>query len=232
MADIDRAVADKLLTTTRSVRKRLDLDRAVDPRVVFECLEIATQAPSGSNLQRWRWVVVTDPDKRAAIGDIYRRAISPYHDIMQGLARPDDRAASKVLGSSRYLEEVLGRVPVHVIPCALGKPEDMKMLLGATGYPHEISDNLAATSFYGSLWPAVWSFMLALRARGLGSSLTTMHLALEREVGDLLGIPETVSQVGLIPVAYYTGESFKPAARRPIDQIAYLDNWKSPPPSG
>jgi nitroreductase len=225
--DIDIESADRLLTTTRAVRKRLDLDRPVEPEVILECLRIAIHAPTGSNLQRWRWVIVTDAEKKAAVADVYRRAIGPYHDIMEGAIRPDDSQAARVWGSSRYLEEVLERVPVLVIPCHLGAPEEMGFLLKAGGYPLELSDNVMASGFYGSIWPAVWSLMLALRSRGLGSALTTMHLALEREAGEILGIPDTVTQVGLLPVAYFTGETFKPANRRPAEEITYWNGWKN-----
>ena len=227
MTEFDLASVDRLLTTTRAVRKRLDLERPVDPRVVEECLQIALQAPTGSNLQRWRWVVVTDEAKRAALADIYRRAIDPYHDIMEQLAA-DDAGSKRVAESSRYLADNLQRVPVIVIPCHLGSPQDMVKLLGGLGYPHPLTDNLAASGFYGSVWPAVWSFMLALRSRGLASTLTTMHLALEPKVQELLGIPDTVSQMGLIPVAHFTGETFKPAKRRPANEITYWNAWKTP----
>ena len=223
--DIDAAATDRLLTTTRSVRKRLDLDRPVEPEVITECLEIALQAPTGSNLQGWRWVVVTDEDKRAALAELYRKAMDPYHAIMAGLASGSEDG-KKVFGSSNYLAEVLHRVPVHVIPCMLGAPDMLRQVLVGGSYPHEVSDNVAHSGFYGSIWPAVWSFMLALRSRGLGSALTTMHLALEREAGELLGIPDTVTQIGLIPVAYYTGETFKTAKRRPAEKVTYWNGWK------
>jgi nitroreductase len=225
VGDLDRSAVDKLLTTTRAVRKRLDLERPVEQEVITECLELAMQAPTGSNIQGWRWVVVTDEDKRAAIAEVYHRAIDPYHKIMEAIASGTDEG-KRVYGSSNYLAEVLHRVPVLVIPCHLGTPEVFKQMLAGGGYPFEVSDNHAASGFYGSIWPAVWSFMLALRSRGLGSALTTMHLALEREVGELLGIPDTVTQVGLVPVAYYTGETFKPAKRRPGENVTYWNGWK------
>jgi len=224
--DIDTAATDHLLTTTRTVRKRLDLSRPVPASVVHECLELASQAPTGGNLQRTRWVVVTDPAKRAAMGDLYKRAMDPYHAIMGPLAEAAGGGNSKVLESSRYLAEVMGKAPVLVIPCELGSAPEANALLRAGNYPHELSDNVAGSGFYGSVWPAVWSFMLALRSRGLGSALTTMHLALEREAGVLLGIPDTVTQIGLIPVAYYTGDTFKPANRRPVAEMTYWNAWK------
>jgi nitroreductase len=224
--DIDDAATDRLLTTTRTVRKRLDLTRKVDPKIIVECLRVASQAPTGGNLQRTRWVVVTDAAKREAIGDLYRQAMDPYHEIMEPLAAAIG-SNDKVLSSSKYLATVIHQAPVLVIPCELGSPEEANVLLQASGYPHALSDNVAASGFYGSVWPAVWSFMLALRSRGLGSALTTMHLALEGEAGRLLGIPDTVTQIGLIPVAHYKGETFKPAARRPVEEVTYWDSWRN-----
>ena len=225
-SSFDLSTVDALLTGTRAVRKRLDLDKPVDLDAVQDCLRIALQAPTGSNMQRWRWVVVTDQEKKDALGDIYRRAIDPYHDIMEQLAG-DNEQSKKVAASSRYLADNLQKIPVLVIPCHLGTPDDMRKLLGPLGYPHEITDNLAASGFYGSIWPAVWSFMLALRSRDLASTLTTMHLALEREAGDLLGIPDTVSQMGIIPVAHFKGKTFRPAQRRAAEEVSYWNAWKN-----
>ncbi|HEX2241465.1 MAG TPA: nitroreductase family protein [Actinomycetota bacterium] len=221
---VDLASVDHVLTTTRTVRKRLDLDRPVEPEVILESLSVAIQAPTGSNMQRWRWVVVTDAEKRAAVAELYGKAINPYLDIMEQAFSGAD--AHKVVDSARYLAANLSRVPVHVIPCALGNYQELGVLLKGGGYPFEVSDNLMASGFYGSIWPAVWSLLLALRARGLGSALTTMHLAFEREMGELLGIPDTVSQVGLIAVAYFKGEDFKPAKRRRAEEITYWNHWK------
>jgi len=224
--DVDIEATDHLLTTTRTVRKRLDLSRPVPSGVILECLRVASQAPTGGNLQRTRWMVVTDEGKRRALGDLYKRAMDPYHAIMEPLAEAAGGGNEKVIASSRYLADVMGSAPVLVIPCELGTPSDVTALLRAAEYPHTLTDNVAGSGFYGSVWPAVWSFMLALRSRGLGSALTTMHLALEREAGELLGIPESVSQIGLIPVAYYTGSTFKPANRRAVDEVTYWNGWK------
>jgi nitroreductase len=225
--DIDTQATDRLLTTTRTVRKRLDLSRPVPPAVIIECLRIASQAPTGGNLQRTRWVVVTDAGKRKALGDLYKRAMDPYHAIMVPLAEAVGGGNEKVIASSQYLADVMGQAPALVIPCELGSAAEANAMLRAADYPHPLSDNVAGSGFYGSIWPAVWSLMLALRSRGLGSALTTMHLALEREAGELLGIPESVTQIGLIPVAYYTGDTFKPANRRPVEEVTYWDAWKN-----
>jgi nitroreductase len=208
---------DELLSTTRSVRKRLDLDRPVPPALVRECLEIALQAPSGSNRQGWHFVVVTDAERRAAVGEYYRRSFAEYANspAYAGGLHADDpaRAAQqqRVGDSASYLAEVMGRVPVLLIPC---------IETGSTELP---ASNQAG--LWGSVLPAAWSFMLAARARGLGSAWTTLHLRFEREVGELLGIPPTVRQAALLPTAYFTGETFRPAARQPLEQVLHSDRW-------
>ena len=198
---------DQVLRTTRAVRKRLDLDRAVEPAVITECLRLAAQAPTGGNIQNWRFVVVTDPALRAAIGEFYRQGAAEY--LAAGLARARNDEQRRVAQSSVYLMENLGRVPVHVLACAKGRPADGQNQAG----------------FYGSIMPAIWSFALALRSRGLGSVWTTLHLAHEREVAQLLGIPDDVTQVALLPVAYTVGLDFKPAARQPIESFTYWNRY-------
>lgn len=193
---------DQVLSTTRAVRKRLDLDRPVEPAVITECLQLAAQAPTGGNIQNWRFVVVTDAALRAAIGEFYRRGAGDY--LAAGLARARTDEQRRVASSSVYLMENLGRVPVHVLACVKGRPP---------------AGDQAAAGYYGSILPAVWSFALALRSRGLGSVWTTLHLAYEREVAELLGIPPNVTQVALLPVAYTVGLDFKPAARQPIENF-------------
>jgi nitroreductase len=210
---VDTAVTDHLLSSTRAVRRRLDLDRPVEPQVVLDCLRIAIQAPTGSNSQGWRWLVVTDPDKRAAIADHYRDAAIGY--LTSSLqAAPPDSQDHRVFASAIYLTEVLHRVPIHVIPCIRGRPNP--------------TDNEDLAGFYGSILPAAWSFLLALRSRGLGASWTTLHLRHESEVARLLGIPDDVTQVALFPVAYTVGTEFAPATRRPIEELTYWNTWGEP----
>ena len=211
MADfpMDTTVTDHLLATTRAVRKRLDLERPVEPDIILECLRLAVQSPTGSNSQNWHWLVVTDAEKRAQLKEFYGAMARPYLESQaEEAADPQTR---KVYQSAVYLLNILDQVPVHVIPCIEGRIES--------------SDNFAAASFYGSILPAVWSFMLALRSRGLGSAWTTLHLAKEAETAELLGIPDGISQVALIPVAYTTGGDFKPAVRPPVEGITYWDTW-------
>jgi nitroreductase len=205
----DTVVTDRLLTTTRAVRKRLDLDRPVDPAVVLDCLRLAVQAPTGSNAQGWRWWVVTDPGKRRALQALYAKFGRRY--LAAGAAMEVDPQTGRVLDSASYLVDVLDRVPMHVIPCIEGRID------GAA--------NKLAAGFYGSILPAVWSFMLALRSRGLGTVFTTFHLAQEAEAAALLGVPDGFTQVGLLPVAHTTGGDFRPASRPPVEEITYWDTW-------
>jgi len=209
---------DHLLTTTRAVRKRLDLTREVPRELITECIRVATQAPAGGNVQRWRWLIVDDPTLKAGIADLYRRAYAPYmaaqRDSVASTGRTD---AGAIMDSSDHLAQVLHEVPAMVIPCQLGRPT-------ATMRQGEVA------GFYGSVLPAVWSFMLAARARGLGTAWTTLHLGFEEEAAELLGIPPTVSQVAMTPVAWYTGDDFKPASRLPVEKVTYLNGWKQPLP--
>jgi nitroreductase len=216
----DLAQTDKLLTTTRAVRKRLDLTRPVGRDVVLECIRLATQAPAGGNVQRWRWVVVDDAGLRQDVAGFYRRAFEPYMQVQRQAVQKvgrTDRSTLDIIDSSTYLAEHLHEVPVLVIPCMLDR------------VPSTARQGLMA-GFYGSILPAVWSFQLALRSRGLGSAWTTLHLEFEDEVGDLLGIPRTVSQVALLPVAHTVGDEFKPGVRRPAEEITYFNGWKSSSP--
>ena len=216
---MDLKTVDELLTTTRAVRKRLDLDKPVPREVIEECLELAIQAPTGGNQQGWRWLIVTDSDKKKKLAGWYRDAWNMAYaqrgeDAFVN-ARPEIADQNRrVYGSADYLAQNLERVPVHVIPCILGAlPEGTPAWMAA--------------SFLGSIIPAVWSFQLALRSRGLGSSYTTLHLAHQAEAAELLGIPPTVTQVALIPVAYTKGSTFRPAQRRPAREITYWDSWKA-----
>lgn len=206
---MDTSSVDELLTTTRAVRKRLDLTRPVDPDVILECVRLAMQAPTASNAQDWRWLVITDADKRAAIAEIYRSIGAEY--LAHAVAHASDPQTRRVYQSALRLTETLARVPVHVIPCLLRRLEG--------------TDLLGAASAWASIIPAGWSFLLALRSRGLGSVWTTMHLAKEREVAELLGIPSTVTQAALFPVAYTIGTDFRPASRPPAETITFWNTW-------
>lgn len=215
---------DELLTTTRSVRKRLDFSRPVEPELLRECLEIAVQAPTGGNRQTWHFVLVTDRQQIQALGDIYRKGWAIYTQVQQQtyvrLAQSKrmtpDRLATlgRVADSANYLAEHMHEVPAMLIPCGFGRAD-------IDGQPAA-----SQAGWWGSLLPAAWSFMLAARARGLGSCWTTIHLYYEQEAADVLGIPyDKVVQAALIPVAHTLGTDFKPGARVPLDEILHLDRW-------
>lgn len=220
--DFDLAQTDALLSTTRAVRKRLDLDRDVPDDVLLECLQLAVQAPTGSNQQGWRWMVIRDAEKKAGLADIYRRAGGDYLAAAAAGA-PTDTQGGRVMSSASYLASNLEKVPVMVIPLIIGRLD--QPLEGAPGGG---SITNAAAGLMGSIIPAMWSFQLALRSRGLGSCLTTLHLGLEQEAAELLGVPDHMTQAGLLPVAYTKGTDFKAAERPPVENITYLDTYKNP----
>jgi nitroreductase len=207
--------ADEVLLTTRSVRKRLDFDTPVERSLVEECLNIALQAPTGSNRQGWHFIVVEDAAKKKALADIYRENWKLYASL-PGRDTGDirDEQMPRVRDSASYLAENFERAPFFMIPCIEGRLENIDVATGAGGW--------------GSLLPAVWSFMLALRNRGLGSAWTTIHLMLEgeRKAAEVLGIPYAkVTQGGMFPIAYTKGTDFKPATRLPLDKVLHWDTW-------
>jgi nitroreductase len=207
---------DQLLSTTRSVRKRLDLERPVAHATVLECLDLALQAPTGSNRQGWHWMFITEPEKKKALAELYKKNFLAYRDSG---ARPtydesDTRAQRQtaVTDSANHLAEHFHEVPILMIPLIEGRLDNLPAF--------------AAASTWGSLLPAVWSFMLALRSRGLGSAWTTLHLPSEREAAEILDIPfDRFTQGGLFPIAHTIGTDFKPAARIPTDQIVHWNTW-------
>ncbi|MES3640021.1 nitroreductase family protein [Mycobacterium intracellulare] len=207
---------DEVLTTTRSVRKRLDFDKPVSRDVLRECLELALQAPTGSNAQGWQWVFVEDAEKKKAIADVYLANARGYLSA-PGAAYPDGDTRGERMGAVRdsatYLAEHMHSAPVLLIPCLEGRPD---------------KSPLGGVSFWASLFPAVWSFCLALRSRGLGSCWTTLHLLRdgEQQVADIVGIPrDRYSQGGLFPIAYTMGTDFRPAKRLPAEQVTHWNSW-------
>jgi nitroreductase len=215
---MDLLAADELLTRTRSVRKRLDLARPVPRALIAECIEIALQAPTGSNAQGWHFVVVTDAFKRAEIARFYKETLAGYLKMQEAAgprwtAAGDPRQAqeARVRESALFLADHLHEVPVHVIPCVEGRVENAGVM--------------AQASIYGSILPAAWSFMLAARARGLGMAWTTLHLAHEAEISKLLEIPATVTQTALLPVAWFKGKDFRKATRIPGRDLTSWDRW-------
>lgn len=208
--------ADEVLTTTRSVRKRLDFDRTVERAVVEECLSIALQAPTGGNSQGWHFILVEDQATRLALAEIYRANWAIYSTMPRGRKTGDIRDAQlpKVRDSASFLADNFERAPLMMIPCITGRLEKVDVATGAGGW--------------GSLLPAVWSFMLALRSRGIGSAWTTIHLIGdgEKKAADLLGIPfDKITQGGLFPIAYTKGTDFQPAKRLPLERVLHVNKW-------
>jgi nitroreductase len=199
-APFDLAQTDELLSTTRAVRKRLDLARPVPRDVLLDCVRLAQQAPTGSNSQGWRWVMVDDPGLRRGLAAIYKKAADAYLQAARAGLDETQQQTRRVYDSAFWLVEHLAEVPVHAIPCLLGRAPE--------------GPNIAGASYYGSIFPAVWSFQLALRSRGLGSALTTLHLVHEREAAELLGLDyDSITQVALLPVGFTKGTDFRPAER-------------------
>jgi nitroreductase len=214
----------ELLTTTRAVRKRLNLEKSVEPEIIEECIETALQAPTGGNAQSWQFVVVYDAAIRAALADLYKQAWARYRESpgsVFDMADTESQGARRdqlhrVAKSADYLAANLEKVPVHVIPCVPGRVERLSGSYASVGL----------ASIYGSILPATWSFMLAARARGLGTCWTTAHLMHEQEAAEILGIPfDKFTQVALIPTAYSVGNTFKVSLRKSIDDVMHVDKW-------
>lgn len=209
MSDFDLATVDRLLSTTRAVRRRLDLTRPVPRDVVLDCVRLSQQAPTASNTQSWRWLLVDDPAVRRRLGEIYAQGI-PTIEAAAALA--EDRQTRNVYASALWLASRMGEVPLLAVPCvAQPLPAGAPLVLTA--------------AVFGSIYPAVWSFQLALRSRGLGSAFTTLHLLFEEEVRAALGLPAEVTTVALLPVAWTTGGDFRPAARPPVERIVHWNAW-------
>ncbi len=222
--EFDLASVDHVLNTTRSVRKRLDLTRPVPRKLIEESLEIALQAPTGANTQTWRFLIVEDQEKREKIADFYQRGVQMYVDGKTGLSRTgvtinkefeatDLRHSQKdsVLDSSVYLMEHLAKVPLFIIPCIESRFEN--------------EDVFTQASMWGSILPSTWSLMLALRARQIASAWTTIHLVFEKEIAEMLSIPENYTQAALLPVAWLKGDKLHKAKRLSLDEVAFWDNW-------
>jgi nitroreductase len=209
MTDFDLATVDRLLSTTRAVRRRLDLERPVGREVILDCIRLSQQAPTGTNSQRWRWLVLDDPERRRAMGELYARTL-PLIDAASKAA--SDPQTERVYRDARDLAMRLHEVPMLVVPCVEGR-------IGADAAWVDL------TTWFGSIYQAVWSFQLALRSRGLGSCFTTAHLAFEDESREILGLPPEISQVALLPVAYTRGLDFKPTRRPPPETITHFNTW-------
>jgi nitroreductase len=207
---IDVTSVDEALTTTRAVRLRLDLERPVDDQVIFDCIDIAEQAPSGGNQGSRRWIIVRDPDMKRRLAELYMESAGGFmigaRDKLAGTGHPQE----KVMNSSAYLAEHLAEVPAIVIPTILG-----------------VHDGSGRPGLFDSVIQSVWSFSVALRARGLGSAWTTAILAKRDELAELLGVPEGVTQIAMLPVAWTKGTDFGRAPRYPAREIAFIDRYGS-----
>jgi nitroreductase len=209
--------ADEVLTTTRAVRRRLDFDRPVEPRLLRECVEAALQAPSGSNRPRMQFVIITDPELKAAVGQVYSEVYAQYRQSAGYPGRPaldeDQETQRRVAASADVLGERMGEAPVLVLGCLEGRPPEPASFMAGLGVA-------------SGIMPAMWSFMLAARARHLGTAWTSMHLQRERDVAEILGIPyDEVTQVCLTPVAHTIGTGFRPAKRPEPDAVIHWDRW-------
>jgi len=209
---------DEVLSTTRAVRKRMDFDKPVEREVLLECMDAAVQSPTGSNSQAWQWLIVTDPEKRAALAGLYKQGWEIYANMEGNAAtayKGDDaeREAqqARVTSSAEYLAENFEKVPAMLIPCIPKLPD---------GAP-----SMAQASVYGSILPGVWSFMLAARERGLGTAWTTIHMMFEDQAAEILGIPDDMQQCALVTIGYSKGTDFKPAKRPPLDTVVHWDTW-------
>ncbi|HEX5144343.1 MAG TPA: nitroreductase family protein [Mycobacterium sp.] len=209
---------DDLLTTTRAVRRRLDFDRPIDLELITECIGIALQAPSGSNRQGWHWIVVTDPGQRSRIAELYRSAFDEYRRTathsgsLYAEGGQQDPSRRRIADSVQYLADNLHRVPVL-------------LLTGIMAPGSAVLPDTSAASMWGSLFPAVWSYMLAARARGLGTVWTDLHLRHEREMAEILGLPGDLRQGPLVPTAYSIGTDFRPGTRVPVTDVLHVDRW-------
>jgi len=225
VVEIDLRSVDYLLKTTRSVRKRLDLSRPVERELVEQCIEIAVQAPTALNGETWNFVVITDSNQRAAVAEIYRRAGEghrsgkfPLDSYLSGLRskKPDDPrfvAQQRTFSSGDHLIKHMQDVPVLILACVEGRVEN--------------SGPGAQASLYGSIFPAIWSLMLAFRARGIGSVMTTQHIEhFEQDMARVLELPEGVTQAALLAAGYFTGSDFKPAKRAPAGEHTHWDRWQ------
>ena len=206
---MDNITVDELLTTTRSVRKRLDMTRPVERQVVLECIDLAIQAPTGGNIPRYHFMIVDDAAKLSQLAEHYRRAFDAlYTDEM---VERFTNAMPNSFASFRYLADHIQDIPMLVFACVEGRPEDRNPMMLAVQY--------------GSIQPAAWSLMLALRSRGIGSAWTTLNIEFEDELKKLLDMPDDVTVGAVLPVAYFKGESFKKANRLPAETRTYWNKW-------
>ncbi len=211
----DTAQTDRLLTTTKAVRRRLDLERPVPREMIVECIRLAAYSPNASNAQEWKWIVIDDPGLKRTVGEQYRILTEPVVSTMLAAKlAAGDEAGARISSSIIHLAQHMGEVPILVIPCydIVAAQARYGTLIGPSHVPATMESGM-----FASIYPAVWSFQLAVRSRGLASALTTAHQLDQPAMAAILGIPESWYQTALIPVAYPTGGDFTPSPRRPVD---------------
>jgi len=205
---------DEVLSTTRAVRRRLDVTRPVPRAVLEECLELALQAPNGTNRNEWRWIIVDDPELVAKLAAEYKAAMGVYQEgEAAGAALTDDvPGGDQIVASAHALADKLHQMPAILIPLMPGRPEGKNL-------PEQ-------SPMWGSILQAVWSFLLALRERGLGSTWTTVASRRETQIAQLLGIPrDRFTQVGMFPIAYTIGTDFKKVYRKPVSEVLTYNSF-------
>jgi nitroreductase len=202
-----------VVETTRSVRRRLDFDRPIEPELIERCIDAAVQAPTGMNREAWRFLVLTEAEPKARVAELYRSGFDGLANRFRDQLPPDlsDQKLPNERPTYVGLAENLHRMPALILVCSEGRPDP---------------DNAAMqVAFYGSVLPAAWSLMLALRASGLGATWTTLLVTEEERVAKALGIPADVTQTILLPVAYTKGAVLKPAKRKPAREVTYWNRW-------
>jgi nitroreductase len=211
---LDTDTTDRLLTTTRAIRRRFDFARPVEKEVLLECLRLSQQAPTASNAQSWRWILVTEDDTKQRVARCYRQGGRAHIERVLAHRHERDAQSNRMIDSAMFLYDNLERVPVLAFAILAGDiPPD--------------ATHAARSTFYASIYPSVWSFMLALRSRGLGSVLTTLHLNSEKEIGATLGIPENFTQMAMVPIGYIHGHAPKSATRPPVEDIVRWERWNA-----
>ena len=213
--DIDPAHVDTVLATTRAVRRRLDLARPVDNQLLLDCIDLAEQAPTGGNLGSRRWIVVRDQAVKDQLAALYRETAGSFMSTTAERLRGTGHPQEKVMASASYLVDHLAEVPAIVIPTIIGR-----------------HDGSSRPGLFDSVIQAAWSFCLALRARGLGTTWVTAALQDEARVKEILGVPGHMTEIVMFPVAWTTGTDFKRAPRHPARAITYFDRFGTTSASG
>ena len=212
---------DELLTTTRSVRKRLDLTRPVPRELVERAVDIARQAPNGTNRQTWNWLLIDDPEIRVGIACIYNKGMAIQTEIMQ-----KEMAASNTDSADGHLaESITGKLTESVAYLAEHLHEVPMLLVPTVKCDFDGANLFTQASYWGSILPAVWNFQLAPRARGLGSAWTSVSMHCQKEMIELLNIPAGHTHAGVFPIAYTKGVDFKAGPRGPLNEVVHWNDW-------